>query len=187
MSDNDLIRRGDALKTADEELRRYGFSAPEGRRYDMRDAIAALPAVTVGVRPLVWVEGVSTYPYAMGGRVRYQLGHGDDGWTVHIGIAGKPIAGPFETAEAAKAAAQADFDAAIRGEVILTPAPDAAAIRAAALREAAGVADKMSIKWWSEYKDRMSDHCADPHYQGMSDGADEVGQAILALIGKEGV
>lgn len=46
MSDNDLIRRGDALKTADEELRRYGFSAPEGRRYDMRDAIAALPAVT---------------------------------------------------------------------------------------------------------------------------------------------
>lgn len=56
------------------------------------------------------------------------------------------------------------------------------ATREQALLEAAVVADKKSVEWWSEYKDRMSQNCADPHYQGLSDGAEEVSQAILALI-----
>lgn len=56
-------------------------------------------------------------------------------------------------------------------------------IREAALREAAAAAEALAVKWWKEYKDRLSPHCADPQYQGMSDGADDVADAILALIG----
>jgi Lar family restriction alleviation protein len=56
-------------------------------------------------------------------------------------------------------------------------------IREAALREAADVAAALAVKWWKEYKDRLSPHCADPQYQGMSDGADDVAEEILALIG----
>jgi Lar family restriction alleviation protein len=66
-----------------------------------------------------------------------------------------------------------------------TRAVDPAAIREAALREAAAVAEALAVKWWAEYKDRLSPHCADPQYQGMSDGADDVATAILALIGEK--
>jgi len=59
------------------------------------------------------------------------------------------------------------------------------AIREAALREAVAVAEALAVKWWSEYKDRLSPHCADPQYQGMSDGADDVATAIEALIGEK--
>jgi hypothetical protein len=47
------------------------------------------------------------------------------------------------------------------------------------------VAEALAVKWWSEYKDRLSPHCADPQYQGMSDGADDVATAIEALIGEK--
>jgi hypothetical protein len=63
--------------------------------------------------------------------------------------------------------------------------PDPAAIREVALREAAAVAEALSVKWWGEYKNRLSPHCADPHYQGMSDGASDVATAIEALIGEK--
>lgn len=59
-----------------------------------------------------------------------------------------------------------------------------ATIREDALREAAAVAEALEIKWWKEYKDRLSPHCADPQYQGMSDGAGDVAAAILELIGE---
>jgi len=65
-----------------------------------------------------------------------------------------------------------------------TRAIDSAAIREAALREAAALAEALAVKWWHEYKDRLSPHCADPQYQGMSDGADDVATAIEALIGE---
>jgi hypothetical protein len=64
------------------------------------------------------------------------------------------------------------------------PTVDPAAIREAALREAAEVAEKLALEWWLTYKNIMSVHCADPHYQGKSDGADEVSDAIIALIGE---
>ena len=64
-------------------------------------------------------------------------------------------------------------------------AEQAVVIREAALREAAAVAEALAVKWWKEYKDRLSPHCADPQYQGMSDGADDVATAILELIGDE--
>ncbi len=65
------------------------------------------------------------------------------------------------------------------------PAIDPAAIREAAIREAAAVAAALEVMWWREYKDRLSPHCADPHYQGMSDGAADVAEEILALIGEK--
>jgi hypothetical protein len=65
------------------------------------------------------------------------------------------------------------------------PAIDPAAIREAALREAVIVAELLEIKWWREYNHRLSPHCADPQYQGMSDGAGNVVAAILALIGEK--
>jgi Lar family restriction alleviation protein len=61
----------------------------------------------------------------------------------------------------------------------------AVVIRETVLREAAAVAEALAVKWWHEYKDRLSPHCADPQYQGMSDGADDVATAILALIGEK--
>jgi hypothetical protein len=66
-----------------------------------------------------------------------------------------------------------------------TRAVNHAAIREAALREAAAVAEALEVKWWGEYKNRLSPHCADPQYQGMSDGAGDVAAAILALIGEK--
>ncbi len=66
-----------------------------------------------------------------------------------------------------------------------TRAVDPAAIREAALREAAAVAEALAVKWWAEYKDRLSPHCADPQYQGMSDGADDVATSIEAMIGEK--
>lgn len=65
------------------------------------------------------------------------------------------------------------------------PAIDIATIREDAIREAAVVAEVLAARWWKEYKDRLSPHCADPHYQGMSDGADDVADAILELIGEK--
>ena len=66
-----------------------------------------------------------------------------------------------------------------------TRAIDPAAIREAALREAAALAEALAVKWWAEYKDRLSPHCADPQYQGMSDGAGDAATAIEALIGEK--
>ena len=54
MNDNDLIRREDALKVADEEMRRYGFGFPGGRVEEMRNAISTIPAVHVTVKLLEW-------------------------------------------------------------------------------------------------------------------------------------
>lgn len=51
MSDNDLIRRGDALKVAEAEMRRYGFGLPDGRGDQMQIAIKAIPAVQPTVSP----------------------------------------------------------------------------------------------------------------------------------------
>ena len=42
----------------------------------------------------------------------------------------------------------------------------------------ASEADALSWEYWGEYKKIMSPHRADPHYQGMSDGAENVAAAI---------
>lgn len=161
MSDNDLIRRGDALKVLQSGL---GLTmAGQARR------IAALPAVTVGVKPLVWEAGERDQRRAdsilgefcvtfFGGRWFYQ---------------GEPRKGMLD----AQAAAQADYEARIIAALDLTPAPDAQAVRDAALREAAEVALRHRSK--VQINEML-------WHEGQDWAAERIAEAILALIGKEG-
>lgn len=52
------------------------------------------------------------------------------------------------------------------------------------LEEAANLADELAIKWWTDYK--YGEHRADPHYQGMSDGAELITTAIRAKAKEAG-
>lgn len=110
MSDDDLIRRGDAVVAV------AGWEIPS-------TAIAALPAVTVGVKLLVW-EGPRKLDE---GGIAYDAhttcGHyiaTDAGWFL-VGQSGWFVA---KSLDAAKAAAQADYEARILAALDLTPAPD---------------------------------------------------------------
>jgi hypothetical protein len=113
MIDNDLIRRGDALALCD------GYPYVEG----VRDALADLPAVTVGVRPLVWVDGecLGDPVYTAGG---YTIDDdGDDADHDLRFLLTMPASGGlrFPTLEAAKVAAQADYEARILAALDLKP------------------------------------------------------------------
>jgi len=46
------------------------------------------------------------------------------------------------------------------------------------------VADNLASKWWAEYK--HGEHRADPHWQGMSDGAEQIAQAVRAIAKEAG-
>lgn len=113
MSDDDLIRRGDVLK-----LLADGCYDPGIVR-----SIAALTTVTVGVKPLVWegeghwsvgdnegwLEEANT-PFGWGYAIEF--GDNDTGpWIVSSTFA-ETLTG-FEYPDAAKAAAQADYEARI--------------------------------------------------------------------------
>ena len=125
MPDNDLIRRGDALECF-MGLDRIG---------DIMDAIAALPAVTVGVRPLVWVEGMESGRKVWDALDYQIIAYPEEYFFLLVGVLSDSavrVASSYPTLEAAKAAAQADYEARILATLDLTPAPDAAAIREAA-------------------------------------------------------
>lgn len=165
MTDNDMIRRGDALALMQRAVDGYGqkmrgaTDKKEKRDWqsmlfaavDIQSAITALPAVTVGVRPLEWDHSNSYCLVAETSLGEYVVqNEQDDGWglwTPQQEQGDDPVS-YHPDAPTAKAAAEAHHDAAIRGELILTPtpilpavtpAPDAAAIREAALREAVAV------------------------------------------------
>ena len=116
MSDNDLIRRGDALEICTD----YGFS----RADECRDAIAALPAVTVGVKSLVWKPDAMKGSYPDRLRAVMPCGSGDysvagskkqDEWQWFRNgyfVDGHQLHDPIPL-EAAKAAAQSDYTARI--------------------------------------------------------------------------
>ena len=115
MSDVELIRRRDALEAV------AGWEIPS-------TAIAALPAVTVGVRPLVWVDfdGLGSYraetPFGPEGFDRMTYSNGDFAgymiWSEDVDQVLHP------TVEAAKAAAQADYNERILAALDMTPSPD---------------------------------------------------------------
>lgn len=172
MSADDLIKRGDALAECNAVI----FAA------EAAEAIAAMPAVTPKVRPLVWAErnGVWCAETIIG---EYSVGFDDGWWCELIG----PAYWDWEPSEdrrsycgpsAAMAAAQAHFDAAIRGEVILTPAPDAAAIREATAR-------LHKLAYWL---DTDAEVLADMDQRDLSDHQHIQAEvnAILALIQKGG-
>jgi hypothetical protein len=121
MSDHDLIRRGDALALCD----RYPYV--EG----VKDALQDLPAVTVGVRPLVWDAPVK---FIGGNKLEhmtacrtYKVVEWPDGsgHVLWFGRAGKQIRIEADAAaigvDALKAAAQADYAARTLAATYLKP------------------------------------------------------------------
>jgi hypothetical protein len=125
MSDNDLIRRGDALKALDwGDI--YGRNAQQ--------CIAALPAVTVGVRPLVF-EGRNGFWRAddgIGGFYEVTEVYGAFHMCrIVVGVANKLI--PYNSQNAAFGAANVEHQRRILAALEPTPAPDADAIRAAVM------------------------------------------------------
>ena len=142
-----------------------------------RDLIAAwntraLPAVAVGVKPLVWRGNGKGRVCADTPFGAYEIGHGRYGMRLRHG--GSCMQDDLQGIEAAKAAAQADYEARILAA--LTPAPvadslpaiDPAAIREAALREAAAEAERTPT-------------CLLPSGHFLSERCRD---AILALIGE---
>lgn len=126
MSDDYLIRRGDALKAC--EPRGYDHAHHMQAKADCAAAIAALPAVTVGVRPLVWVDfdGLGAKASAF-----YQANYliqwwkGEGKFEVALSYPGYQTGYDGErwhpTLDAAKAAAQADYEARIFAALETTP------------------------------------------------------------------
>ena len=137
MSDQDVIRRGD-LKAAIAKIHRRKLIHDPGYQStlcvredgkwlgasDVEAAIAALPAVQpavkVGVKALTWVDRqgdglvFDTVEQAMPGR-SYTVLKTQDCWNFW--------ADEFDTLEAAKAAAQADYEARILAALEVQPAP----------------------------------------------------------------
>ena len=104
MSDDDLIRRGDVLR----EIANEGLHILDA-------AIAALPARGVGVKPLVWREAndgnyrkgecfTTRSPISFAPIAAHKK---HDGWWLNVDCKTYP------TLDAAKAAAQADYEARI--------------------------------------------------------------------------
>jgi len=98
MSD-DLIKRDDALECF------MGYD----RMGDVKDAIAALPAVTVVVKPLVWEESLKGryigQPVSALGRLAFWVFATPTSYIRHTNTGTLT----YDTLEAAKAAAQADY------------------------------------------------------------------------------
>lgn len=120
MSDDDLIRRGDAREILEDE----GFL---GRSLER---LAALPAVAVGVRPLVW----DRYGNAQGYGCKYMIYEVGTGWNAVLypsDAANYQIATGVPEVEAV-AACDNDHRARLLAALDLTPAPDAQAVREAA-------------------------------------------------------
>jgi hypothetical protein len=119
MSDNDLIRRGDAKKTASGYIYNCDY---------MLDAINAIPAVQPTVKPLVWtqisipkqaMQGIWWMAEAMTGN--YEVHQFDGRDEIIVTLRGLGLGNPeYPTIEAAKAAAQADYEARIRSALTVT-------------------------------------------------------------------
>ena len=137
MSDNDLIRRGDALRIMSDGDDIVGPDYPEWfiNRYA---TINAIPAVQPTVKPLVWRTIQDKYD---GGREHYGTGAFGHWYCVHRRksgvwdivhhVDGKPIhLEPCDPLDAAKAAAQADYEARILSALDMYPtvSPDVAAL-----------------------------------------------------------
>lgn len=174
MSDDDLIRRGDALRVADEVFDqcenvngddRGAFAAAEvGAR------IAALPAVTVGVRPLVEaVEALNAACDAMWND-HERLERNPDRWGQKMRIKERHLKAITEAQQRLPA---------ILAALDLTPAPDAQAIREAAQ----GLAAFLDAKHQS-YVAAKGRNPAD-YVSGYSIARDKA-NAILALLTPKG-
>ena len=116
MGDDDMIRRRDAQAT----IRAQKPDLSDGAIQWACDAIDALPAVQVGVKPLEWQtwEHGTSWADSIFGRYSVWDGH----WREPNGYGGRASADP-------EAAAQSDYDARIRSALTVQPAPEVAALR----------------------------------------------------------
>lgn len=145
-------------------------------RGDACDILRALPAVTVGVKPLVWEDMGENFAKAAAplfGNIRCER-YGEGGFTISWsvpGFAGQFTLGSFPTLEAAKAAAQADYEARILAALDAPPI-DPAQIRADAMREAAAALESVADRWDCGHDVRHC-NCGD-HIEQWRFAADEV-------------
>lgn len=130
MSDNDLIRRGDALALflAIDDLRHMNVGQATVLFAERRAALIALPAAQPTVKPLVWVGSVAktsfgTYYIVDLGPLWVAPGRFD------VSFSGLDVA-RAEDEQSAKAAAQADYEARILSALDMQPtvSPDVAAL-----------------------------------------------------------
>lgn len=122
LRDNDLIRRGDAKQCCTDELRNTMqlLSNPpqSSAAWDARNAINAIPAVQPTVKPLVWRDD---------GTNGHETDHAFGFYEVYPSPEGDMLSrdgvdsGVFPTLEAAKAAAQADYEARILSALDMQP------------------------------------------------------------------
>lgn len=118
-SDDDMIRRGDAiaaLRSADLPFG-YGHAA---------EVIRAVPAVQVAVKPLEWETFSTECERAFTVAGRYEVFWGFRSGQVCLDMRGRTTW--HCGIEAAKAAAQADYEARIRSTLTAQPSPDVAAL-----------------------------------------------------------
>lgn len=122
MSDNDMILRGAASERIGDLAHAFDGAGLYDRRNGLRDAIVtidAIPAAQVTVKPLEWFE-VEKYRY--GGKYTsegYTIRYIEGFFILDFAGNGKTV-WRFPTIEAAKAAAQADYDARIRSALTVT-------------------------------------------------------------------
>ena len=139
---DDLIRRGDAIAALNSVALSYGATWEPHSVKLCKDAISAIPSTQVSVKPLEWVydemRGVWSAQDGFGRHYTVsdsQWFHGS--LSEFIWVDGGD--------EAAKAAAQADYEARIRSALTAQPSPDVAAL-VATLRDA--------LLWTADYEDR---------------------------------
>ncbi len=129
MTDNDLIRRGDALAICGTIIRNDEAARVEG-------FLSAIPAAQPTVKPLVWKQAVIPEQAMQGTWWKAAAMTGD--YEVHrfndrdeILLQRRGLGNPvYPTIEAAKAAAQADFEARILSALDMQPtvSPDVAVL-----------------------------------------------------------
>ena len=162
MSDDDLIRRGDAMAAVTQTAIRWGVTGEPAILVSTKAAISALPAVVPVVKALVWHEGDEpdewkSGPYDVWCELgKFQLYY----WSIVMGE-------PHETADAAKASAYAHHRARILSALAPQPAPEPRDVRAALdnkeqldiwaqeILEGLGFADVLKIE---SYEDKIEAH-----------------------------
>lgn len=197
MSDDDLIRRGDAK--AELERHAKGGTTIGGQTFrtiqlgEATEAIRALPAITPGVRvrKLEWVDfydrgakaqawNEANYMIQRWSDGRYEISASYPGYSTFIEGTDRF----YPTIEAAKAAAQADYEARILAALDLTPqpVPDVAGLR---------VAMVTSSLWIDEQEGRAGDFPDEPCVvlSGSLDAVRRTGKLLgkkVALAAMEG-
>ena len=135
MSDYDLIQKGqDGLSRRGDALKAFDWGDIYGR--NAQDAINAIPAVHPTVKPLVWKHEADNAWASAHYTIHQYWPHNNGMFCIsgYLGGIGALALGKHPTLEAAKAAAQTDYEARILSALDMQPtvSPDVAALLDAA-------------------------------------------------------